>query len=567
MLIINGANIWMPALIGGIVDGGIRSPDVTALVRGTLVLLAIALAKGVATYLQGMWTETASQSVAYDVRNQLHEKLQELSFSFHDGSETGQLLARSVQDVERVRFLSGRAVLNLFQTGVQILGVAAAMLIMETRLALVILVIMPVLVASAVRFGIRVRPLSMQIRDREARLTTRLEQNLRGARIVAAFAREPAEMRAFDSVNRELLETQRSDARIRAIYLPFMQLLAGVGTLIVIIFGGRLVLDGAMTLGRLVAFLTYLAQLLRPVRRFGMVIGALAQASASAERIFEVLDRRLDIQDAPGAIDLERTNGEIAFRNVTLSYAGGRRALEDVSFSVAPGERLALLGGSGSGKSSIIRLVPRFYDPSEGQITLDGTDIRDITLKSLRNQIGTVSQDTVLFASTIGENIAFSRPGSTQQEIESAARAARIDHFIATLPRGYDTYVGENGVSLSGGQRQRISIARAILKDPKILILDDATSSVDTETEQQIHAALQTLIRGRTSIIIAHRLSSVRTADEVIVMDRGRIESRARRSGSQSPHDQLLRSSRLYAEIFARQLRDDIAEGAAEERS
>ncbi|MFW6291571.1 MAG: ABC transporter ATP-binding protein [Spirochaetota bacterium] len=553
--LINGANIWMPMIIGDIVDTGIRAGVRENIRGGVVLLMGVAVAKGVFTYLSGIWSENASQGVAYDLRNRFHEKLQALSFSFHDESETGQLLARSVQDVDRIRFLTGRAVLHLVQMATQILGVSVAMFVINHQLALMTFTIMPFLVLGSIRFGSRFRPLSMKIRDREANLTSRLEQNLRGARIVKAFAREDHEIDLFDQANRSLLRVQRTEAKLRALFMPFMQLLAAVGTLIVLVWGGRLVIDEVVTIGALVAFMTYLTQLLIPIRRFGWILSAVAQASASAERIFEVLDLDSEITDAPDAVDLDEVDGRITFDHVGFSYARSRRVLDDVSFIVEPGEKLALLGGTGSGKSSIINLIPRFYDPTEGIIRVDETDVRSVTLKSLRDRIGIVLQDTVLFVSTIRENIAFGKPGASQDEVEQAARAARIHDFIVSLPAGYDTRVGEKGVTLSGGQKQRLSIARAILKNPKILILDDATSSVDTETEQQIQAALETLMTGRTSIIIAQRLSTIRSADQVLVLERGRIAARARRTESETPHEQLLRTSGLYSEIFERQLR------------
>ena len=553
---INGVNVWMPIVIRDVVDSGIRAGSPPFILRGSLLLLSLAVAKGGMTYLTGVWTETSSQGVAYDIRNRFHQKLQSLSFSFHDEAETGQLLARSVQDVDRIRFLTGRAILHLVQLGVQVIAVTVAMFLINPRLAMLTFAVLPFLAVGAQRFGSLFRPLSMKIRDREATLTARLEQNLRGARIVKAFAREFDEISRFDEANRSLLRIQRREARLRALFLPSMELLAAAGTLIVLVAGGRMVIQELITIGALVAFMTYLAQLLVPIRRFGWILSAVAQASASAERIFEILDLDSDIADAPDAVDVHEVHGAIRFDNVSFAYARSRRVLDRVSFSVEPGERIALLGGTGSGKSSVINLIPRFYDPTSGTVLLDERDIRAIRLKSLRDHIGTVLQDTVLFASTIRENIAFGRPAATESEIRDAARAAHIHDFIMTLADGYDTSVGERGVTLSGGQKQRLSIARAILKNPRILILDDATSSVDTETEQLIQRAMETLMIGRTSIIIAQRLSTIMSADHVLVLENGRVAAEARRSARETPHEQLLRSSGLYADIFARQLRE-----------
>jgi ATP-binding cassette subfamily B protein len=563
VLAINGVNIWMPIIIRGIVDHGIRARALEPVTTGTALLIGVALAKGLFTYLTGVWTESASQSVAYDIRNRFHEKLQSLSFSFHDEAEAGQLLARSVQDVDRIRFLTGRAFMHLIQMSTLVVGISIAMFAMNVRLALLTFTIVPVLIFGAIRFGSRFRPLSMMIRDREADLTSRLEQNLRGSRIVKAFAREEHEMQEFGEYNTKLLDAQKDEARMRATFLPFMQLLAGAGSLIVLVAGGRMVITEAITIGQLVAFTTYLTQLLIPIRRFGWILSAIAQASASAERIFEILDLESEITDAPDATELTDVEGAIRFDDVSFAYARSNKILDSISFAVEPGEKMALLGGTGSGKSSIINLIPRFYDPVGGRVFIDDVDVKTVTVKSLRSHIGIVLQDTILFASTVRENIAFGRPEADQEEIIAAAKAAHIHEFIEELSDGYDTNIGEQGVTLSGGQKQRLSIARAILKNPEILILDDATSSVDTETEQEIQEALEKLMVGRTSIIIAQRLSTIREADRVLVLENGRVAAVGVRTETETPHDQLLRESGLYAEIFDRQLRESPGGDAA----
>ncbi|TVR34056.1 MAG: ABC transporter ATP-binding protein [Spirochaetaceae bacterium] len=555
VLIVNAATISIPLIIRYIVDSGIRPADVQTIVAGSVLLLVTGMARGVFTYVSGYMTESASQNVAFDLRNTFHQKIQALSFNFHDQSESGQLLARSVQDVDRVRFLTGKGLLQLTEMGTLIAGVAVAALFLSYQLTLLAFSIVPVLLYSAVKFGFRFRPLSMIIRDREAILTSRLEQNIRGSRIVKAFGQEEREIQAFERYNARLLDAQLIEARLRAIILPLMQFLAGVGTLIVLTVGGRMVIRGTLTIGMLVAFTTYLALLLHPIRRFGWLLSAIARASASAERIFEILDLEPEVQDDPQAVELDRVAGAIRFDNVSFSYGRGRRVLNQLCFESAPGEKTALLGSTGSGKSSIIRLIPRFYDPDEGAIYLDGVDIRKIAVRSLRNHVGVVLQDSVLFASTIRANISFGRPEASQQQIEDAARAACIHDFIIGLPEGYGTTLGERAVTLSGGQRQRISIARALLKNPEVLILDDATSSVDTDTERHLQDALEHLMTGRTAIIIAQRLSTIRNADRVLVLERGRIAAVGVRTSSETPQEQLLRNSPLYADIFRHQLR------------
>ncbi len=551
----NGITLYMPLIIRSIVDRGIRGGDVAFIRQGVLALMAMTLVRGLFTFLSGRWTEVASQNVAYDLRNAIHGKLQSLSFSYHDRAETGQLLTRAISDVDRVRFLTGRALVRLTEVVTLILGIAVAMFSMNVRLALLTLTIVPFLAYGALDFGRRYRPLSKAIQQRISALTTQLEQNLRGARIVKAFAQEEAEIRRFDAENEQLFALNVRAARLRAINLPLLRAIAGLGTVLILLYGGRLVILNRLTIGELVAFTTYVTQLLIPVRRLGMIITAIAQAIASGERVFEILDARSEVEDAPNACPLGPIEGHVRFENVSFSYFGRHQVLKGISFEAHAGEVIALLGATGSGKSTVINLIPRFYDPTSGRILIDGRDIREVTLNSLREQIGIVLQDTTLFATTIRENIAFGRPEASEEEIVAAAKAASAHDFIMELPQQYDTPVGERGVTLSGGQKQRIAIARAILKDPRILILDDATSSVDTETEALIQAALARLMKGRTSFVIAQRLSTVRQADQVLVLDKGRIAAHGQRTAGHTAHEELLRTSGLYAEIYYRQLR------------
>lgn len=545
---ITALNLVIPQFIRWIIDRSMGGQDVRLLGGAVLALLGLTLVRGVLALLQGRWTETASQGVAYDLRNDLHRQLAGLSVAYHNRAQTGQLLSRAIQDVERVRFLTGRASLRLVDGVVLLLGTAAVLLWMNPHLALLALATMPLLAYRAFQFGRRSRPLSVLIQNQTAVLTTRLEQNLRGARTVKAFAQEEAEIARFDRENERWFDLSAQNARLQAVNVPMLDLIANIGTVFIIGYGGLLVSGGQLSLGELVAFSTYLAQLFQPVRRMGTIIPAIAMAAAAGERIFEILDTVSEVQEAPDAVPLPPVQGHLRFEGVSFAYFRQHQVLTDITFEALPGQVIALLGATGSGKSSIINLIPRFYDPTTGRITLDGYDLRRVTLNSLRDQIGIVLQETTLFATTIQENIAFGRPNASEADIIEAARAAQAHDFISQTPQGYSTYVGERGVTLSGGQKQRLAIARALLKDPHLLILDDATASVDTETERLIQMALERLMVGRTSFVIAQRLSTLRRADLILVLEGGRIAARG-------THQELLRTSGLYADIYQRQLR------------
>ncbi len=540
-------NITVPQFIRWIIDTGIDGRQPNVLLWSVLALLGLTLIKGVLNYYQGLWSETASQNVAYDFRNKIQQKLTLLSFSYHDQSETGELLSRAVQDVERLRFLTGRATLRILEGSLMLIMTSAVLLSMDYRLALLVMITMPILVFQALRFGSRYRPLSLQVQQRLAALTTNVEQNLRGSRVVKAFTQEQAEIERFEGENKRWFDLSARAAQMQAVNLPLLFLIANAGMVVILWYGGAQVIRGQLTLGALVAFTTYLGQLVEPVRRLGMIIPAVAIAGAAAERVFEILDEVPDVKDEPDARPLPRLEGHVRFERVSFGY-GKHQVLQEVDFEVQPGQVVALLGPTGSGKSTIISLIPRFYDPTGGRILLDGFDNRRATLRSLRSQIGIVLQETTLFATTVRENIAFGCTGATEEKIIQASQAAQAHEFILKMPRGYDTRVGERGVTLSGGQKQRLAIARALLLDPRLLILDDATASVDTETEHQIQLAFERLMEGRTTFVIAHRLSTVRRADLILVLEGGRIAARG-------THESLLQTSRLYAEIYRRQLK------------
>ncbi len=546
LIVVLGLNMVIPKFIGWIIDTGVEGNQPDVLTWSVLALLGLTLFKGVLNYYQGIQSEIASQNVAFDLRNEIQRKLTHLSFSFHDQSQTGELLSRAVQDVERIRFLTGRATIRLLEGSLLLVGTAIILVVMDVRLGLMVLATMPILVYRALHFGTRFRPLSLQVQKQLAVLTTSVEQNLRGMREVKAYIQEDSEIERFDSENDRWFNLSARSAQMQAVNLPLLFLIANLGIVAIILYGGNQVIQDQLSIGEIIAFITYVGQLIDPVRRLGMIIPAVAIAGSAGERIFDILDTVSEVKDEPDARPIGEIKGDVVFERVSFSY-GAKKVLTNIDFEVKAGETIALLGSTGSGKSTIISLIPRFYDPTEGQILVDGMDIRKVTLQSLRSQIGIVMQDATLFAGSIRENIAFGSETAGEDEIVQAAKAAQAHEFIVQSPQGYDTRIGERGVTLSGGQRQRLAIARALLLNPKILILDDATASVDAETEHLIQLAFQNLIKGRTTFVIAHRLSTVRNADKIVVMEKGRISSIG-------THESLLQTSRLYTEIYNRQL-------------
>ncbi len=541
--------ITIPQAVRWIIDAGVIEGNMRVLGLALLGLLGVTIVKCLVDFVLGRWTEVASQGVAYDIRNAIYGKLSSLSFAYHDQAQTGQLLARSISDVDRIRFLTGRAILRLFQHSLLLLLTFFALLLMNAQLALLSMFLMPLLAYVALRFGRVYRPLSLDLQHQLAEMTTVLEQNLRGAKIVKAFAQEEAEIERFERQNAHWFKLAGAQVAVGAKHIPLLDLIASLSTVAIIWLGGRLVIENSLTIGELVAFTTYLGQLISPVRRLGVIIPAVAMASAAGERVYTILDAQSEVVDSPGAVALPPVEGRVRFEDVSFSYFNQRVVLDKLNFEARAGEVVALLGATGSGKSTIINLIPRFYDVSGGRITIDGHDLRDVTLNSLRDQIGIVLQETVLFAASIRDNIAYGLEVASESEVIEAAKAAQAHDFIMAMPEGYDTPVGERGATLSGGQKQRIAIARALLKDPRVLLLDDATSSVDAETERLIQIALERLMVGRTSFIIAQRLSTARMADKVLVLQGGRV-------AAAGTHEELLRDSGLYAEIYYRNLRE-----------
>lgn len=551
LVLSSGSNLVIPRLTQVIIDQGIAARTMRVILLGAVGMVIFALLRSLFSYLQGFLAARTSQGVAYELRNALYAHIQHLSFSYHDRAQTGQLLTRAISDVELARTFIGMGLLQLIGALIMMVGSFTLLVTTNWQLTLLILPTMLVVLAVFAYFASKGRPLFTQVQQTLGRLNTTLQEALTGIRVIKAFAHEPFEIERFDGSNRALRDINLRVGRMFAFAMPLIFTLANLGTLTVIWGGGYQVIAGRLTIGELVAFQSYLMMTMFPMLMLGMIIMSVSQAGASAQRIFEILDAESEVREKPDAIELPPVCGRVAFEHVTFRYFRDQEpVLKDVSFVAEPGQTVALLGATGSGKSTIINLIPRFYDVSEGRVTIDGYDVRDVTLDSLRRQIGIVLQETVLFSGTIRENIAYGRPDASEEEIIAAAQAAEAHDFIMNLPKGYDTEVGERGVTLSGGQKQRIAIARALLIEPRILILDDSTSSVDVETEYRIQQALERLREGRTNFIIAQRISTVLNADQILVLDKGRIMARG-------THEELLQSSPLYAEIYYSQLQHD----------
>jgi ABC-type multidrug transport system fused ATPase/permease subunit len=540
-------NLAVPSLIGIAVDEGVVKQNVQQLASlSVLIVLASAL-RGLCAFGQNYLGESAAQGGSYQLRRALYTHVQQLSFSFHDQAQTGDLLTRSMSDVEQLKNFTGRGMLMIFNLLLLVVGVAVALVSMNWKLALLSLFILPLLYWRASWFSRSMRPMFRAIQDQVAVVATLVQDNAAGARVVKAFGQEQREIEQFDRENEHLYQRYYDATRLQSFNTPLLNFIANGATIVMLWVGGLLVIGNQLTIGELIAFYAYLLQIVGPVRQGGFLMSMASRAAASSERIMEVLDTPIEVASPPDAIELDNIRGDVEFDNVTCEYHPGRAVLENVSFKVEPGHTVALVGATGSGKTTVANLIPRFYDVSSGHVLIDGTDVRDVNLNSLRRQIGIVMQETTLFSGTIRENIAFGKAGATDDDIDWAARSARADEFIRRLPLGYDTLVGERGVSLSGGQKQRVAIARALLMDPKILILDEFTSAVDAATERLIRAALVDLMRNRTTFVIAHRLSTVRAADMILVLQRGKLVD----CGT---HDELLESSHVYREIHASQL-------------
>lgn len=528
------------------------------LVAGTIII-ASAL-RGASDYGQQYLAEAVSQKVSYDIRNAIYDRLQRLSFSYYDQAQTGQLMSRATVDVEAIRMFFGMGLLGITQAVIMVIAISCILLLMDWKLALMTIAFLPPIGWIAYRFSSKIRPMWLKIQELLAVLGTILQESLTGVRIVKSFSRQKEEGQKFSTQATVLYDEQIGVARQMAFNMPFMMFLMGLPTVLILWYGGREVIAGNLTIGNVVEFIFYVGMMVMPVRRMGMMVNLLSRTVSAGQRILEILDTESAVQEKPDAIELGRLKGQVVFEDVSFSYNSMAPTLKDVSFGVQPGQLVALLGGSGSGKSTIANLISRFYDVTSGRITVDGVDIRDVTLASLRKNVGISQQDIFLFSGTIRDNIAYGAVDADMEQIVAVAKAAQLHDFIESLPDGYDTWVGERGLTLSGGEKQRLAIARTLLINPSILILDDSTSSVDAETEHLIRQALDKLIEGRTTFIITHRLPIIKSADLILMLDKGEIAEMGK-------HSELMAKEGLYYQIYQSQLMANNHAGEDSERS
>jgi ABC-type multidrug transport system fused ATPase/permease subunit len=544
-----GFALIVPWLLAWAIDTGLQHGQFGTLLLATVAILVTSSLRGLFAYGQGYLSQAVSNYVAYDLRNTLYDHLQTLSFSFHDESETGQLMSRMTVDIEAVRnfiplgLLRGAVALVMFS------AISAILFSLDWRLALVTMICVPILIVLATQVSRRLRPLWLNVQNETGALGTIMQENLSGMRVVKAFAREAFSIAQYDAKNLEVRELNMGAMRLSAWNQPLMVLVLNIITVLVVWIGGIAVIGHQLSLGLLVAVSQYMLLLATPVRTFGFMVTWFLRGLSGGIRIFSVLDTPPAITDAPGAMKLKRVEGHVQFEDVSFDYGNGREVLHDIDIDAQPGQIIAILGATGSGKSSILHLLPRFYDVTGGRVLVDGKDVREVTLSSLRRSVGLVLQDVFLFNATLRDNIAFGVVGATEEQIIAAAKAARIHEFALALPDGYDTWVGERGVTLSGGQKQRVAIARTLLLNPRILILDDSTSSVDMETEYLIQQALDVVMRGRTTFVVASRLRTIKSADQILVIERGRIIERG-------THETLLAQGGAYTRLYDLQLRE-----------
>jgi ATP-binding cassette subfamily B multidrug efflux pump len=550
LLALTGLNLVVPAIIRQVIDVGLKQNEARYLINSALLILAIGITHAALTYVQRFLSEWIAAHIGYDLRNCLYDHIQYLPFTYHDHSQAGQLISRCIEDVRSIERFTGFGVTELIHISMLLVGVTSILFIDNTRLAVIALLPMIPMVLVTTNFGRRIGNYFLAVDNALGELSSRLQENVTGAQVVRAFAREPYEMTRFDQANRVLYNARVTVMNQWSKIMPTTNLLVVLGTILILWFGGQMVLNGQMTIGELVAFNGYMILLAGPAGQLTWLVNTAGEAVAGVQRTFEILDILPAIQSPENAIQLSTLTGRVEFQHVSFHYSGeNTSALDDILLTVEQNQVVALIGLTGSGKTSLVNLIPRFYDVSSGTVRVDGYDVRDVDLVTLRKQIGIVLQTSLLFSTTIRENIAYGRPDASLDEVVEAARAAQAHEFILGLPNGYDTTVGERGVTLSGGQRQRVAIARALLMNPRILILDDSTSSVDTQTERLIQRALINLMKGRTTFVIANRLSTVHRADLILVMEGGRIIERGK-------HTELLALKGLYRQIYELQLQE-----------
>jgi ABC-type multidrug transport system fused ATPase/permease subunit len=544
-----GFALLIPWLLAFVIDRGLQHGQFSTLLLAGLAILAASAMRGLFAYGQGYLSQAISCLVAYDLRNDLYDHLQSLDFSFHDDAETGQLMSRLTVDIEAVRNFIPMGLVRALVAFVTFGAISVILFTLDVYLALVTLISVPILIFLGIQVASRLRPLWMTVQNETGSLGTIMQESLSGIRVVKAFAREPFEIEKYGKKNHELRELNLAAMRLSAWNQPLMVLVINLITVLLVWIGGIAVIGHKLSLGTLVAVTTYVLLLNTPVRSFGYMVNWFMRGYSGGMRIFGVMDTQPIITDKPGAQELTDVQGHVRFEHVSFAYGNGPEVLHDINIDAQPGQVIALLGATGHGKSTVLNLLPRFYDPRKGRITLDGKDLRDVTLASLRHNVGLVLQDVFLFNATLRDNIAYGVANVTDEQIIAAAKIARVDEFARNLPDVYDTWVGERGVTLSGGQKQRVAIARTLLLNPRILILDDSTSSVDMETEYLIQQALDAVMRGRTTFVVASRLRTIKNADQILVIDKGRIVERG-------THETLLAQGGIYTRLYDLQLRE-----------
>ena len=539
--------IVIPRMLGEGIDTVLGSQDRSYIIIAAVVVLGAGLFRGAAMYGNRYYSEVVSQKVSYNIRNALYDRLQRLSFQFHDENQTGQLMSRATVDVEATRMFFAMGLLGIVQVALMYFGVSYMILSINWQLGLIVLAFTVPVAFLAIGFGSRIRPIWFRVQTTLGFMGTTLEESLAGVSVVKAFSQQKSEAKKFGGQAQTLYDEQIKAARLMAIAWPLMVIFVSIPTIFILWYGGVQVINGTMSVGELTAFVLYLGLLMMPMRQLGMMVNLYSRTVSAGQRIVEILDTESQVVEKPGAVEIGRVKGQVTFENVSFSYDRISPALKNVSFEAQPGQLVALLGGSGSGKSTVANLLARFYDVSEGKICVDGNDIRDITLASLRKNVVTAQQDVFLFSSSIKENIAYGDIDASIDEIIAVSKAAQLHEFVKALPEGYDSWVGERGDTLSGGEKQRLSIARTLLVNPSVLILDDSTASVDSETEKLIRQALNELIKDRTTFIITHRLALIKNADLILMFQDGELVE-------QGQHKDLMLKNGVYREAYETQL-------------